>query len=151
MDGDSIGVNMDEPTLTVNPDGSVLMVVRNGIFTGARSTDSGATWTQESRSFNAGSRVSLATLTDGRLLAVYRSWSGAGAELRVSTDAGATWSAPTTLVTGASRMNYADLVVTGPTTVTMVLSMEDSVSHRAQVTVRTVELPLPLQTRPRRG
>jgi len=48
-------------------------------------------------------------------------------------------------------MNYADLVVTGPTTVTMVLSMEDSVSHRAQVTVRTVELPLPLQTRPRRG
>jgi hypothetical protein len=151
MDGDSIGVNMDEPTLTVNPDGSVLMVVRNGIFTGARSTDSGATWTQEPRSFNAGSRVSLATLTDGRLLAVYRSWSGAGAELRVSTDAGATWSAPTTLVTGASRMNYADLVVTGPTTVTMVLSMEDSVSHRAQVTVRTVELPLPLQTRPRRG
>jgi hypothetical protein len=139
LDGDAEGVAAAEPGVHVLPDGTVLMTLRSTSRWGS-SDDGGRTWQLRASPLDSASRLASYVDSRGRVVSIYRSWAGYGAELRVSGDGGRTYGSPRVIATGPSRMDYAALVPLGGDRVLLVLAMEFGNGDLSDVTARVIEV-----------
>jgi hypothetical protein len=107
---------LDEPNLALLPNGELICLMRSdtpsnaaGHFYLSRSTDGGATWSEESDQFEATGAPHMLVASNGALLLTYRKNSDDSytTAYRLSYDGGHTWQAEADLDSTAGIMTYA--------------------------------------------